>query len=195
MIKFAGDKSEGITIAENKAWHCELNEKSVPLCLVIEVIDMYEATGEKEFEQYPYLVSIGIMANKPHKSFYEGEGRPNKLDLIYDCNGYMGSIPVDRKFIQTDALNHNITGKLNIKDACLVTVKCDFGTIAAQEGKGSSFIYPQFKTDEAACKYAQELVKLYGNTLMTLVGFTLDQPINLAGDSGWSQIETMVNGK
>lgn len=197
-IKFTGlysEDAEGLHIAENKSWHCEINDKKIPLCLIMEVLDMDGATGEPEFKQYPFIVSIGIIAAKPHKSFYEGKGKPNKLGLISDCNGYMGSIPVDHKLLRTDALNKNLMGDLKAKSAKIVTHKQNFGTLAAQEGKGSEISYPQFKTAEDAYNFGRALIENYGNTLMTLVGFTLDQPINMMGEDGWKEIKTMVEGK
>lgn len=199
-IKFTGlmsDGAEGLHIAEQKGWQCTLgdDDKSVPLCYIMEVIDMHGATGEAEFKKYPYLVSIGMMAVKPHKSFYEGEGKADRLSTIYDCNSYMGSVPVDHKLIQTDSLNKKIMSKLKSGDACLVTQKPQFGTFAAQNGKGAEFQYPQFKTAEAAYEFGKQLIENYGNVTMTLCGFLLDQPINMMGETGWKTIETQVNGR
>lgn len=189
------DEFEGLHVVDDKSWYCEIDDgKEVPLSLLIEVTDMYGATGEPEFKDYPFVFSVGIIASKPHKSFYEGEGKPTRQGLLYDCNGYMGTIPVDHKLLRTDELNKKLMGELKAKVAKIVTHTHDYGTLAAQEGKGSSISYPQFKTAKDAYEFAKALVDAYGHSIMRLVGFTLDQPINMIGDTGWSQIETMVKG-
>lgn len=197
-IKFTGlhgEDAEGLHIAENESWNCEINDKEIPLCIIMEVLDMHGATGEPEFEQYPFIVSIGIIATKPHESFYEGEGEFNKLDLIYDCNGYMGSIPIEHKLLKIDSLNKNLMDELKSKSAKIVTQRQEFGAVAAQNGKGSEISYPQFKTAEAAYNFGQSLINNYGDILMITVGFVLDQPINMIGYDGWKQINTMIEGK
>jgi hypothetical protein len=47
---------------------------------------------------------------------------------------------------------------------------------------------------EDALKFNEKLIGAYGNTIMTLVGFYLDQPINLMGETGWKQTETLAVG-
>ena len=190
------DLNEGFVVFDNDGgWRCGLgDEDDVELALHVEITNMMDATGEPEFTEYPYLVSIGIITAVPHESFYEGTGDVDRLDLISDMVGYMGSIPIDHQLIATDALNHNITESLPCKDAKLVSRVHDYGTVAAQQGRGTRIICPQFKTEQAARNYALQLIELYGDTVMTLVGFTLDRPINMIGETGWSQIEKMHNG-
>jgi hypothetical protein len=194
MIKFK--KGYNSVIAFNKEWMCELDDKEVELALHCEISDMFEATGEKEFKEYPYLVSVSIIAANPHESFNELDEKykPDKFSLIEDCVSYMGGVPVDHKLIETDKLNHDITSKLIAKDAMLVKTTHDFGTVAAQKGRGTVTVYPQFSTEEAAKEWTKELIRLYGNTLMGLVGFVLDAPINMVGDTGWRVVEKQVKG-
>jgi len=193
MINFK-DSYNGL-VAFNPNWVCELDEKEVELALHIEIIDMKEATGEKEYEQYPFLVSISVIAANPHESFNEDEAnKATQMSLIEDCMSYMGGVPIDHKFIETDRLNQDITGNLKAKEAMLITIASNFGTYAAQNGKGSKLTYPQFKTKSAAEIWAKQLVKLYSGSLMTLIGFTLDMPINMMGDIGWGVIEKQSNG-
>lgn len=185
---------EGQYVAESKHWSCEIDER-IPLAYHIEVLNMDDATGEPEYKQYPFVVSISIIAAKPSKKFYEGDGKADRYSTIYDCVSYMGGVPVDHKFLDTDKLNKNITEELKAKQAKLVTYKANFGTLAAQRGAGAEITYPQFKDHDVALAWAKELVSSYGDMLMTLVGFTLDQPINMAGDNGWSTIEHQVTGE
>jgi len=186
---------EGHLVAENKNWQCEM-DKPIKLAYYIEILNMDDATGEEQYKDYPYIVSIGICAAKPHKSFDETDNdhKPSKLDLIYYCNSYMGNVPVDHKFIDTDAINKNITSELKACDAYMHTYKADCGTVAAQKDQGAKITYPQFKEYDCAEKWAKALVNEYGDMLMSLIGFTLDQPINMAGDTGWNTIEQQVKG-
>lgn len=196
MIKFKEQYNS--VVAFNKNWVCGLSDQdNVELALHCEIVDMDGATGEPEYKEYPYVVSVSIVAAYPHHSFNElmGEDKPDQLSLIEDCMSYMGGVPVDHKLLDMDKDNKDITGNLKAKEACLVTKACDYGTVAAQNGKGTEITYPQFKTEEAAQKWIKELVKLYGDCLMSFVGFTLDQPINMIGDTGWGVIENQVSGR
>jgi hypothetical protein len=188
---------EGHHLALNPNWTCEIEGETIPLALHIEVIDMKDATGEPEFKDYPFLASISIVAANPHKSFDESnDGDAEGLSLVMDAVGYMGGVPVDDKFLSLDKLNQDATGELKAKVAKLVTRSYDYGTTAAREGAGASLTYPQFKTGEAAHKWAVEMIQNYGDVLMGIqVGFILDQPINMAGNDGWETIRKMVEGR
>ena len=77
----------------------------------------------------------------------------------------------------------------------IVTKKSDFGTVAAQYGQGYEFKYLQFKTEDACEKYVNFLVENRADCLMgMMIGFILDAPINMVGDSGWSVIEKQLKG-
>ena len=192
-VKFT-EVYEGLIFAENKSWNCSLNDKDIPLAYYIEIINMDDVTGEPEYKQYPYLVSISIVTSKPHKSFYEGDGKANKYSLMQDMVNYMGGVPIDHDLLSTDKLNKNITDELKAKDAKIVTHKQFYGTLAAQRGPSAEITYPQFKNYENAGAWAKELIKLYGGMHMLLCGFLLDRPINLMGETGWSVIERQVGG-
>jgi len=171
------------------------DEKQRQFGVVFETIDMYEATGDKEFKDYPFLVQIGIIADKPHKSFNERDERsekPSKASLLSDCYGYMGAISVEHFLVNGtksqaeqgadgfEAMASNFT----VLEATVKTYK----SIYEKDEK-----YLSFKTEEAAQKFI-DLVILHRLSALMLVGFILDQPVNRIGDTGWKQIETMVKG-
>ncbi len=171
------------------------DEKRRQFGVVFETIDMYGATGEEEFKDYPFLVQIGIIADKPHKSFNESDERsekPSKLSLLQDCYGYMGAISVDHILVNGtksqaeqgesgfDAIAQNFT----VLEATVKTYK----SIYEKDEK-----YLSFKTEEAAQKFI-DLVILHRLSVLGLIGFVLDMPVNRIGDTGWSQMETMVRG-
>jgi len=171
------------------------DEKRRQFGVVFETTDMYEATGEEEFKDYPFLVQIGIIADKPHKSFNESDERsekPSKASLLSDCYGYMGSISVEHFLINGtkslaeqgengfDAMAQNFT----VLEATGMTYK----TLSKKEVK-----YLAFKTEEAAQKFI-DLIILHRLSALIFAGHILDQPVNRMGDTGWKQIITMVKG-
>jgi hypothetical protein len=181
---------EGHLIASNPTWKCGLeDDMDTELSLYVEIIDMAEATGEAEFENAPFIVSVEIVAANPHRDFYEGDGEPSRMGLLSDTKSYVGGVPIDHRLIETDRINLNLTNKLRAKDAVIVRERRD-----SQNGRGAELVYPRFTSAEAAEKWVKKLIQSYGNVLMTMVGFTLDQPINLMGEDGWSIIRKHVSG-
>lgn len=85
----------GTTILSN-----DEDEKEVPLVLVAEIQDYYEATGEDEFEEKPFGISISIMPDfdlidEAHKeSVAESNSIDNEEVTLVDIQGYMGGVPV-----------------------------------------------------------------------------------------------------
>jgi len=117
--------TEGHYFASNPDWMFVLDdEKRRNFGLYIEILDMYQATGEREYKSAPFVVSFGIMAAKPHKSFNELDDneKPTIKDLIYDCNSHMGNIPVDH--VLANAINggfDEIAEQFNAKEALVIT--------------------------------------------------------------------------
>lgn len=177
------------------------DEKQRQFGLYVEILDMFDATGESEFEDYPFVAEISIVADKPHKSFAETD-RKDKLNLLYDCHSYMGGVPITHTL--TDGIKSSIEqGEDNFDcvakqftalEAKVIEKLNSFGTVAAQRGKVKSK-YLQFKTEDAAKKYVQYLLDNRAQALSLMIGFILDKPINLMGDSGWSVISRQVKGK
>ena len=189
---------EGKYYVTDKNWLIHLDEnKGHQFGIYIEIVDMFEMTGEKEFKQYPFSVSMSLVADKPHKSFYEGEGRPTKLGLIEDCVGYMGGVPVEHVLwgVKTAGTDYEkIIAMFSPKEACVIEETQQFGTWAAQNGKDKPMQYMRFKTHDAAYKYTEQMMKLTG-CLGMMIGFILDRPINMMGETGWRTITKMINGK
>lgn len=187
--------SDELTFYTNDDLNVQLDENDINLGLMVEVLDIVEATGEGD-ENYPYIVSIGLMTKKPHESFNETDGDITESSLLYDCNGYMGSIPVDH--ILTAAVNGGMDELIklfNVSEAKLVIEKRKWGTVAAQNGPDSEFKYLMFSSEESAQKFVDFIINNRAGMLTMMVGFILDRPINMIGNNGWGQIETMVNGK
>lgn len=163
------------------------------LAIHVEILNMSDATGEKEFDQYPFVVSFSIVAHTPDASYDESDAEeefPDRIGLIYDAVSYMGGVPIDHKLQELD--NNKILNKLKASEALIKTHKADFGTIAAQYGKGYEFNCPQFKTYAAALKWTKAMLKHVDDLDFDYI---LDQPVNMMDDSGRNTIEKMRNGK
>lgn len=168
-------------------WKCEL-ENGVPMTILVEVTDMYDATGEEEFKDYSFVFSIGLINKNINQTILnkvvDGDDfTPSVSDVI----GYYGmNCYIDQALIDTDLINQKLINELKINDACLSTYKCRF------TGQDKTTI--RFKTENAAFDFAEMLINSYGDTMMTLIGFTLDKRINLAGETGWKQTELFETG-
>lgn len=175
------------------------SDADTPVGLYVEIIDMDGATGEPEFKDYPYLVSFELMAANPHPSFAEDvshAGEPDQLNLIYDAKSYMGGVPVDHTL--TLAVNGGIDEIVKLftpAEAKLVKSRPQYGTYAAQNGPGAEIKYLQFATAEAAERYVDWILQNRAGVLSMMVGFILDRPINMMGETGWNVIERQVRGK
>ena len=187
----------------DKGWVFGLDdEKQRNFGIMFEITDMAEDTGEPEFEEYPYLVSAEIMADKCHKSFDESGEKPTHDSLLYDCKSYMGGVPIDHVLThavqsgtETGEAFDALKAQFTIDEAMVRTVNSNYGTYAAQNGPKSKHQYLQFKTEDAARKFIDYLVEKRCSALSVMIGFILDRPINMMGEDGWRVIRTQVYGK
>lgn len=161
-------------------------------------VDMYDATGEKEFEEFPIVVEATLVAANPHASFLDGE--PDTFEgRIEAAMNYMGGVPITH-ILQSTVVGAEGQGQdwdaivkaFNPKEAMLKRETHRHGTWAAQNGN-KPFEYLRFANIEAAERFVKMLAQRSA-ILGIMVGFILDQPINLIGDSGWSMIEHMIKG-
>lgn len=172
------------------------DEKERQFGIMFEISDVRDYGDEDEDESYPFAVSAAIVANEPHKSFYEGEGEPTKESLLWDTYSYMGGVPVDH--ILTDAVGagfKELAEKFKITEARIQKRKHTHGTVAAQRGAGVEHSHLMFADEDQAIRFIEILEKERVGVLGIMIGFILDAPINMAGQSGWTMIETMVKGR
>ena len=164
---------------------------------LFETVNMAEATGEPEFDSYPYVVSCSLMPAKVHHSFDEGDlAEPCDISRLFDAYQYAGGVPIDHTLSQDvnggfDELCQHFT----LREACIKKTTPTAGTVAAQQGKGIEFEYLQFADEDAAEKYVNLLLKDRVTAFSSLIGFILDRPINLIGDSGWKVMNYLTTGK
>lgn len=185
--------SDDLSFYKNKSLNVQLDDEDVNLGLIVETLNIVDATGEGD-ENYPFVVSMGLIASKPHVSFDESEGNLTGIGLIWDCNSYMGSVPVDHILVNdTNGKLDQILKLFNVGEAKLVTEEVTHGTVAAQNGK-TKFSYLMFANEEVAQKYIDFIIQDRAPVLNMMVGFILDRPINMMGESGWSMVEKMHKG-
>lgn len=87
-----------------------------------------------------------------------------------------------------------LSKQFTAEEASVFRIKSQWGTVAAQQGPGTEHKYLRFATEAAARKYVQLLSKR-ASAMGIMVGFILDRPINMMGETGWKQVQTMVFGR
>lgn len=177
--------NDSLTTYTKKNWLCSINDETIQLQYTVEVTDMYEATGENEYKNYNYVFCIGLMPVKFGPKCLNKSKQDENEPTLYDVISYYGqAIYMEQRFIDTDLINKKLIEQLKINQACQVEYQCRF----TKENK--TFLH--FKTEQDALKFAELLIKNYGDVFMSLIGFELDRPVNLVGEDGWSQIEKFI---
>lgn len=133
-------------------------------------------------KNYPFIIDSGIIVDNPHSSFNEDE-YSNHISTIMDCDAYMGTVPIVNfinKCVSSpnkDAFNE-LVEYFSIKECSIVDKN-----------------YLQFSTIESCHKYIDFIIKNRLRSLPISVGFILDQPLNMLGETGWDTITKMIKGK
>lgn len=149
----------------------ESDELDTRFGIMFHVLDMYEATGDEKFSEYPYIVEADIVL----------DGDPSTMINTLD---YMGGVPIIH--ILQKQLKHE--GKLfPVKGARHTVEHYGFGAVAAQEGKGAEFDSFQFKDCDDAVEFIKKLTPAC-EILGIMSGFFLDRPLNLVGEDGWTHL-------
>ena len=206
METITANKLEEITTGHfyytEKNWVFSLeDEKERQFGLYVEILNMGEATGEEAFKDYPFIVSFSLVPDKVHKSYNEEGNTPSKLGLIFDGYSYCGGVPISLEDTVKGGKEGNgepfdiLTRLFSVNEACIKTDKPKYGTIAAQRGPNKEYKYFQFKTEEAALKLVNYIIEHRVSCLGLMIGFTLDRPINMAGNTGWDTFTSLVRGK
>ena len=66
-IKTIYDNDYSVRQYYKDGWQCETDEV-IPMTLVVEVVNMLDATGEDEYKDYPVVFSIGMLNKNIHES-------------------------------------------------------------------------------------------------------------------------------
>ena len=180
--------------ATRKNWIAGLDDdKEVQLALFLEIIDMADATGEEQFEDYPFAFEYEIVVAYPGPEWMakvERSTSPAETPemALETSQSYGGGVPITHKMMGIEG------GGMDLKrfTADQMTWKKEtvtHGTVAAQRGPGTVFRYPMFATEDDAYEYALELFKTADVVMGVMIGFLLDAPINMMGNTGWETIQ------
>jgi len=188
----------GLTVCTDTGWICGVkDDEDTPLAIIVEVMDTREF-DDKPDNDYPFVFSMAIVNANPSKKEINrsaacgcGDGKSTmaKIPAILASYGYRGGVPIDYEFLRTaDVNNFDWKSSLSCNDAKIVHQgEQKYGTLAANGIK--EFHYPQFRDDAKAFEFAEILINKYANVLMRImIGFILDRPINMIGDTGWKTI-------
>lgn len=193
----------GLYYVTEDSWHFGLDDdEQHQFGVIFEIINMYDATGEDEFEDFPYLVEASIVGNDPSPEFAEegGARADDNLSLVEGAYRYGGGVPITHTLMDGIATGGSkglgpLLKGIDKDDYKIEETEAKYGTVAAQRGPGSVNEYPVFRTDEAAKQYVQNIVDSGRlNALGMMIGFILDRPINMMGESGWRTMAMYVNG-
>lgn len=183
-IKKIYDNGYNLEQYYKEGWYCGVDESEVPMTLVVEVTNMYDATGDDDYKDYPIVFTIGMINKNIHESIdCDSEDRTLE-DIIsyYGMNMYLDDV-----IYNMDTANKKIRDGLTINKASISSYENRFN------GDQQEFL--KFKNEDDAFKFAEKLVKEYGDVIMCLIGFYLDRPVNLVGNTGWEQTNLFQNGE
>jgi hypothetical protein len=162
---------------------CQIGSKIIDLVAVAEVIAWEEATGEKLSEDRNIMVDVGLLPElkELYPTVKEEILKSGNEHLDYESlHSYYGNISINIDSIKGGGEDWTGIDYEEKKE------KTRFGNIKT--------IY-LFKTYEDAEKFLQQVVVPRLRGLIGLIGFTLDQPLNMIGTTGWDFLEQMVKGK
>jgi len=144
--------------------------------VLFEALDMFGCCGEGP-ESHPYILTSGIYAHKIHQDFDETEDGSSKgLDLLLDCKGYIGGVPVDL----IEPINNGSDEILEVFQEDEV-VRDENGDL-------------RFKTEQDVLKVVEFIIKTRIGCLGMMIGFILDRPLNMIGNTGWDIVKNNLYG-
>ena len=184
-IEDLGEYSEGESMLwmENKSWICQLeDERNIHLGLMVETINWPEAVGdEAPDKEYPVGLygEIYVVPKEMSKKFKSSVASSSGITpdevSVTDVKGYSGGVPV------TTVLE-------GIEGAKKPDI--DSKVIKWKDGRVERY----FKNEEDAKKWAREVYAHNASGLFLLIGFTLDRPVNMIGNTGWDIIRHQKKG-
>lgn len=168
--------------ATDEHWVCAFeDEVRRQLGVYAKVEDFYEATGDEQFESHPFVVDFELLPHDPSEDSPAVKGDDwiddyadspeHRAELKREAvQSYGGGAPVNRQ-LQGDAPE---------------------GVDAVADGYTG---HPRFARREDATAYARAQIESKADAIMMLVGFVLDQPYNMLGDTGWDLIRPSILGE
>lgn len=157
-------------------WVCALEEDDIHLGLYIEMIDASEHGFDPEDydEEYPVLLNSMIMVvpEESHPDFMDDVQRSIGDDIeptAFDVAQYMGGVQAA----------HAIEG---VSSAAKSDVPSRI--ITERDGRESRW----FRNAEEAEEYVKDVYIYNAHVVFMMIGFLLDQSIDMVGNDGWDMI-------
>ena len=154
------------------SWTCILEENDIHLGLYVEIIDLRGYDSSEDEKEYPFLANASVMVIPEEASpeFLDDvrsgdDFEPDANDILH----YGGGVPAS-----------------NFLEGIHGGPDSDVPSILKKDRFGRKNRY--FKTYEDAEQYTKEVYASNAHAMFGLIGFLLDQPINLMGNDGWSII-------
>lgn len=194
--------------ATDPGWTCGLknDEPHIQLGIYAHLINTAEYGYGEAPEDYPILCQFNVVVHNPaindsalescglDRDYFEPfENDPEaQAEAVREMLQDYGSsgVPVDsllvygiRGHLEKDALGALLEGLEGVK-------LCD----SKNPFTGEPCKVPWFSSWEDAEEFCKRALKR-GDTLMGLIGFALDKPVNMVGADGWSMIRAQVEGK
>lgn len=160
-----------------KHWIC--GTELMPEIQLVACFEMFDLS-EDEDDEFPITVQATMLV---HPSCYSHEYIDKIVSIDDDGSEYSMSWALTDAHLYGSGIPFNIESVSSDK---ICDVESKFG--------GGSHNLRRFKTYEDAEKYIKEVYCHNVNAVMGLVGFYLDQHINLIGTTGWDYIYSMTEG-
>lgn len=167
---------EGHMFLTHPRWVCALEEDDIHLGLYIEMIDASEHGFDPEDydEEYPVLLNSMIMVvpEESHPDFMDDVQRSIGDDIeptAFDVAQYMGGVQAA----------HAIEG---VSSAAKSDVPSRI--ITERDGRESRW----FRNAEEAEEYVKDVYIYNAHVVFMMIGFLLDQSIDMVGNDGWDMI-------
>lgn len=164
----------------------EGKEIRVILGLLAEIVDLRDLDDKWDDEEYPIIILTSLIPLEPInpevlKKALECCGLEdcelNRELVAYALNTYVGGVPVNMEIIKS-SMKEKKEGEIE--------------TVVEADCQGR--VHRRFKTREDAERWIREVIAPHAEALR-FVGFFLDEPINLLGNTGWDIVELCVLNK
>ena len=164
--------TESIIWFEDPGWYCMYNDKKIKLGLICEAIDMRTVDSKYDNKKYHVTIYCSIMVQPKslHKRY--------KKEVTDSSDGYC--TPLDA-YLYDGGIPVNIEG---IESKAKTSVKSKLDKVKRK----------WFKNIGDAVQYVEDIYGNNASALFMMVGFYLDQNVNLIGWTGWDIIEHQVLG-
>tara|TARA_R110002012_G_scaffold286308_3_gene477823 strand:+ start:154 stop:804 length:651 start_codon:yes stop_codon:yes gene_type:complete len=183
----------------------KINDQNV--ILAVTVINMYEATGEDEYKDFPFAMgvsflpenaSVEIINDMTGEDTFKSQDEFNELSkddkssYYYDVDSYCGMCQIEA-YLNEELDMEEIYEKLSVREAVVSKYAVNFGGLACEFGRGYEVDVVKFASIEAVEKY----VKLLLNESLEIIDESflencLNRSCNLIGETWYKTFDTIL---